>query len=643
MNKRFLNLTIIGCLLWQTVLSAAAQTSNVRYIVEDLGALGANQNNASYAYAINSVGQVVGTAQADAGGFFPFRWTDGVMQNLGSLGGVNDRSFAAGATDINDFGLVTGSLKTADNKTHAFLYDGSRLIDLGGGGSEFPNSADHTEGKSINNRGEIVGSQGIFPNVNGFFYNGAELRNINALIPPGSGWRIVQATDINDARQIVGIGFNRTSSSYRSFRYQIGGDLTNIEPTETGHAYANAINRLQKTVGTNSADMYALAFFHTDATGTVRLRALNFQAQTGANGINTRGTIVGSSVILLPPPMGNALAVVWLSPNDVRDLNNLIAPGQGWTLQVARAINDRGQIVGFGKRLINGVEVDRAFRLTPIRPENNQISDFDGDGKTDVAVYRGGNWYVSRSSNNGFDSVPFGISTDRLTPGDYDGDGKTDFAVFRDGTWFILNSGNGSFRSVQFGLPNDVPTAGDFDADGKTDIAVFRPSNGFWYVLRSGDNSFSGQQFGQAGDKPVVGDYDADGRADLAVFRPANGVWYVLQSTLGFRAVQWGIQSDRPVQGDYDGDGKTDFAVYRPENGTWYLLRSQNGFAAAQFGISSDEPAPGDFDGDGKIDLAVYRGGTWYVRQSQAGFRAVPFGIAGDKPISAAYNPPTGN
>ena len=32
----------------------------------------------------------------------------------------------------------------------------------------------------------------------------------------------------------------------------------------------------------------------------------------------------------------------------MQDLNDLIPSGSGWVLEEARAINDRGQIVGFG-------------------------------------------------------------------------------------------------------------------------------------------------------------------------------------------------------------------------------------------------------------------------------------------------------
>ena len=53
-------------------------------------------------------------------------------------------------------------------------------------------------------------------------------------------------------------------------------------------------------------------------------------------------------------------------------------------------------------------------------------------------------------------------------PVDFDGDGKSDIAVYRDGAWFILRSSDGGVTVTGWGgLPQDIPVPADYDGDGK--------------------------------------------------------------------------------------------------------------------------------------------------------------------------------
>ena len=304
-------------------------------------------------------------------------------------------------------------------------------------------------------------------------------------------------------------------------------------------------------------------------------------------------------------------------------------------VQAANTLGSSGTISGF--TYMNDIIVD-------IFPDPR--ADFDGDGKTDVSVFRPseGNWYLQQSAS-GFKTVNFGISNDKLVPADYDGDGKADVAVFRDGAWYILQSATNTFRAERWGVASfDVPVPADFDGDGRADLAVFRygteaSSPTYYYILHSGSGATRVEQWGSGiVSKPVPHDYDGDGKADLAVYTEAGGYWYILNSSNNsFRAESFGLGNlqDLPVPGDYDGDRKTDLAVFRKSNGSWYFQLSSAGTTEFRFGLSNDIPVPGDYDGDAKDDIGVFRNGVWYIQRSSAGFAQYNFGLAGDLPIPA--------
>ncbi len=274
--------------------------------------------------------------------------------------------------------------------------------------------------------------------------------------------------------------------------------------------------------------------------------------------------------------------------------------------------------------------------------------DFDGDGKSDLSVFRPSNgvwWVLNSGTAASYSAVPFGISTDKVTPADYDGDRKTDFSIYRGGIWYIFNSQSNTVRVESWGIATDKPMPGDFDGDGRADLAVFRPSEGNWYINRSATGSFQTVNFGLATDRPVSGDFDGDGKMDFALYRPGASVgavssWAILKSGDGASLLQqFGNGGDIAVPADFDGDGRNNMAVFRPSTGTWYTSTNPaTNYGAVQFGASGDIPAAADYDGDGKADVAVFRQGVWYIRNSATATVRIDFwGINGDTVVPSAF------
>jgi hypothetical protein len=299
-----------------------------------------------------------------------------------------------------------------------------------------------------------------------------------------------------------------------------------------------------------------------------------------------------------------------------------------------------------------GATGDRPALLRPQLPAVSN-TDFDGDRKSDVTVFRpgSGTWFTALS-NSGFaasQAQQWGGPGDIKVPGDYDGDGRVDYAVFRpsEARWYLRFSSDGGLRAVAWGAPTDLPVMADFDGDGRTDLTVYRPSNGSWFILTSGSGftAFIQVVFGGAtGDKPMPADYDGDGRADLTIYRPSTGQWFINTSSAQFGGVLtkvFGSGADVPVTGDWNGDGRADIAIFRPSTGQWFATDpiTNASYPVRTHGGTGDTPLAHDFDGDRVVDSAVFRPSTgfWYIRLTSNGqLLQIQWGSSSDQPLSNA-------
>lgn len=247
---------------------------------------------------------------------------------------------------------------------------------------------------------------------------------------------------------------------------------------------------------------------------------------------------------------------------------NFVIPGTSIPATVngfGLIFTDVDSATGGGRSLIRAYAADGTQLAAASAPVlDNGLSfvgiSFNAGERVARVVIESGNAPLSATNDDGVSGVDVVAMDDfiygepRATEshvGDFDGDGTTDLTVFRPSTgdWFTLNSGSNTFTSVRFGQNGDIPVNGDFDGDSRCDVSVFRPSSGDWFRLNSSTGAFVGLHFGQNGDKPVAADYDHDRKADIAVWRPSAGDYYILRSSDGgFQAAHWGSNGDIPIQ-----------------------------------------------------------------------------------------------
>lgn len=164
----------------------------------DLGTLG---GRFSWASGINQRGQVVGQAYDVAFRDLAFIWENATMTSLGKLD-TYPPSSESQALDINNCGHVVGWSGEGLGFHDAFMWDSTNGIQdlgrLGTGGFR------RTTGRAINDSGQVVGTS-ITNNAiyHAFIWENGVMYDLNDFV---SDWELYEATDINNAGQIIGNG-----------------------------------------------------------------------------------------------------------------------------------------------------------------------------------------------------------------------------------------------------------------------------------------------------------------------------------------------------------------------------------------------------------------------------------------------------
>jgi probable HAF family extracellular repeat protein len=293
----------------------------------------------SYNFALNNKGQIACVMVWNKNGWTGDRaalWDDGKTLGMGMLpGGSESEAYA-----VNEVGQVVGKgddrSRGAGNR--ALLWEmGKGMRDLGTLGGVL------AEAHDINNRGEIVGwsHTGQFSLVDrlkgkrsypmrGFFWKDGKMHDVGVL-PGDQGSR---AEALNESGQVVGVSWH--SVLMKMYR------RTDPVPLHRGFLWEKGVMRL--------------------------LPPLPEYRESYVRHLNDRTQAVGNCRYYREMQYGLPQAALWQDRRPY-NLNDLIPADSGWTLHDAWKINNRGQIIGWGKRR----DKEGYFLLTPVMSPADEV------------------------------------------------------------------------------------------------------------------------------------------------------------------------------------------------------------------------------------------------------------------------------
>ncbi|MBF0522507.1 MAG: hypothetical protein HQL24_05555 [Candidatus Omnitrophica bacterium] len=270
---------------------------------------------------------------------------------------------------------------------------------------------------------------------------------------------------------------------------------------------------------------------------------------------------------------------------------------------------------------------------------NPVMGDFNGDALMDLGLHNSdtGNWEIALSNAGVFtNSVDWlsGFGNSRSwqpTSGDFNGDGKTDVAVYNTATGefkVALSTGSSFSAQATTWLTFSGASAswqiftGNFNADKYTDLGFYNKDTGEVKVSLGTGTGFGSlttwvNNFG-TGSVAMSGDFNGDSLSDLCLFKKETGEFRILLSnsqvfvdgSIWISGFAMGLD---PILSDFNHDGLTDIGYWDKSTGSWYYAIStgsqfvNKGTWLTSFTAANAESATtGDFNADGIMDRALF-------------------------------------
>jgi probable HAF family extracellular repeat protein len=342
------SLSALGAFLLATVLLVPAAGADVpaSYTIEDLGPA-----NATYAtpFGLNETPAAVGKLQVSYGPYQPVVWSGGGFTTLPFLGSGSDATPRA----INESGVVVGGADDGTGGSYAVRWENGSVTNLG------VLAGNYSEAFAINDAGVAAGvsqstSGGGF--LHAVTWDGGGITDLG--VPLGGD--ASHARGIDTSGQVVGDSDIANSGYYHAVIWDSSSNATDLgtlpgDEISDGWAINDAGHAIGRSIDDSNGQQHA---FFWDGTSMTQIPFLQGGTFLEPWAINNNDQVVGRTNVL----DGDQTAFLYDQPTDqIVDLQTLLPSGSGWNLVTAFAINDAGQVVGYGIK----DNLLRGFLLTP--------------------------------------------------------------------------------------------------------------------------------------------------------------------------------------------------------------------------------------------------------------------------------------